>query len=119
MPSYIYYEASYPPDIQIVADKFEHQVRDLRNNNSLVISENKHNGRDVKNIIYFDSRQELDSHLNSNWSFISLISSNSEVIKYCEDNNITYSVSINDTDYSLTDLIESIDKDNFAYWCLV
>lgn len=70
-------------------------------------------------IVYFESRETLDSYLSNNPMNLITICEDSTVVQYCEDNNIVYSISISDTTGSLSDVIFSIDNDNVDKWSVV
>ena len=134
MPAYIYYTSTTPsntvdwetnwPDTPLDTWHAIRTIRTIYNDDEVQFASNGY-GHGYTNedqplhkaiIVYFESRETLDSYLSNNSTNLITICEDSTVVQYCEDNNIVYNISIIDTTSSLLDIILSIDNDNVDNW---
>ena len=125
MATYIYYESTTPTGVTQweLLDNYKESIHllfnatDNINSDGLLEIAGMDNLVTMKFIIYFENKQTADSYLSNTPNLVS-ICSDSEVVKYCNDNNIVYSISVNDTSNTLTEIIASTDSDNFSSWSI-
>ena len=125
MATYIYYESTTPPGVTQweLFDKNAETILSLIEATDNIISDElievagRSNSVITKLIIYFENKQTADAYLSNTPNVVSFCS-DPEMVKYCNDNNIVYSVSVNDTSNTLTEIIDSVDSDNFSGWSI-
>lgn len=135
MPAYIYYTSTTPqdtvewetswPNTPLDTWNAMRNIRTIYNSDQVQIATNGY-GYSVDVwplhkaiIVYFESRELLDSYLSNNSVNLMTICEDSTVVQYCQDNNIVYSISINDTASSLSDVIFSLGDDQVDNWSVV
>ena len=125
MSTYIYYESTTPSGVTQweLLDNYKEVIHSLFDATDNIISDGLHEIAGMSNlvtmkfIIYFENQQSAESYINNPPNVISLCS-DPAVVTYCKDNNIIYSISVNDTSNTLTEIIASIDNDNFSSWSI-
>jgi hypothetical protein len=128
MASYIYYTSTTPPNTEeweIRSDWIDgalntgnaiNVIKEITDGGIVQIASNEMGSNPKKFIVYFEQRQTLDSYLSNNPVNVMTICEDPAVVSYCADNNIVYSISISDTVSTLTEVISSIDPENFDNW---
>jgi hypothetical protein len=125
MAAYIYYKSTRPVEVlewETHSDYVSATVlaidliKSISDGGLIQIADKGETANPKVIICYFENRETLDSYLSNNPVNVVSVCSDPSVVEYCQNNNIIYEVSINDTSKSLTEVISMVDPENFDDW---